>query len=139
MRRRTGVPLMVDEGCNTLAAMLEIALRASADWANLKVMACGGMHEVVKFNAVAEAASIGVQIGTLLETSIGSAAGLHLATSLSNVRWVEMGGPAMFQQDIGNILSWYQGDRVKVPDLPGLGITVDQAMISRFTVERWPL
>ncbi len=125
VRRQTGALIMIDEGCHGPRDMLRaVALRA-ADLVNIKLMKTGGILNALKLNAIAETAGIPAQIGTMVESSIASAAGLHTATALANVRTVEMGGPLMLAEDIGNAGSWYRHDTVTVPDAPGLGIDVD--------------
>ena len=73
----------------------------------------------------------------MVESSIASAAGLHLALALDNVRTVEMGGPLMLNADIGDVRTWYDRATITPPDAPGLGITVDEAAVIRFAEARW--
>jgi L-alanine-DL-glutamate epimerase-like enolase superfamily enzyme len=100
-------------------------------------MKCGGLINAVKLNAIAETAGILAQVGTMVESSIASAAGLHCAIALANVKTVEMGGPLMIAEDIGDTRSWYDRDRITVPDRPGLGITVDESAVERFAGDRF--
>ncbi|MBA3416176.1 MAG: dipeptide epimerase [Chloroflexia bacterium] len=137
VRLQTGAVIMVDEGCHGRRDMLRIAGIRAADLVNVKLMKCGGLGRAIQLNAIAETAGIGAQVGTMVESSIASAAGLHLALALANVRTVEMGGPLMLAADIGDIASWYDGDRITVPDAPGLGITVEEGALDRFTAGRW--
>ncbi|HMM43373.1 MAG TPA: enolase C-terminal domain-like protein, partial [Thermomicrobiales bacterium] len=76
------------------------------------------------------------QVGTMVESSIASSAGLHLAIALANVRTVEMGGPLMLAEDIGTLRDCYTGETVRVPDGPGLGIEPDERAIERYAGER---
>jgi L-alanine-DL-glutamate epimerase-like enolase superfamily enzyme len=137
VRRQTGARIMVDEGCHGPREMQRIVALRAADLVNIKLMKCGGLLNAVKLNAIAETAGIVAQVGTMVESSIASAAGLHLATALANVQTVEMGGPLMLSADIGNAGEWYERDRITVPDLPGIGITVDETAIERFAHDRW--
>jgi len=139
VRRQTGAVIMVDEGCHGPREMLRIAGLRAADLVNIKLMKCGGLGRAAGLNAIAETAGIGAQVGTMVESSIASAAGLHLAVSLANVRTVEMGGPLMLAADIGDAATWYDRDRITVPDAPGLGITIDEAALARFTEGRWTI
>jgi L-alanine-DL-glutamate epimerase-like enolase superfamily enzyme len=137
VRRQTGAIIMIDEGCHGPRDMLRaVALRA-ADLVNIKLMKSGGILNALKLNAIAETAGISAQIGTMVESSIASAAGLHTAIALANVRTVEMGGPLMLAEDIGDARSWYHHDTVNVPDTPGLGITVDVDRVRRFSEAWW--
>jgi L-alanine-DL-glutamate epimerase-like enolase superfamily enzyme len=137
VRRQTGAMIMIDEGCHGPRDMLRaVALRA-ADLVNIKLMKSGGILNALKLNAIAEAAGIPAQVGTMVESSIASAAGLHAAIAMSNVRTVEMGGPLMLAEDIGDAVAWYRHDMVTVPDSPGLGITVDVDRVRSFSDGWW--
>jgi L-alanine-DL-glutamate epimerase-like enolase superfamily enzyme len=137
VRRQTGATIMIDEGCHGPRDVLRaISLRA-ADLVNIKLMKCGGILQALKLNAVAETAGIPAQIGTMVESAIASAAGLHTAIALANVRTVEMGGPLMLAEDLGDVRSWYRNDTVTVPDTPGLGITVDIDRVRNFSEAWW--
>ncbi|WP_214321989.1 mandelate racemase/muconate lactonizing enzyme family protein [Nonomuraea sediminis] len=137
VRHATGATIMVDEGCHTARDLLRIAGLRAADMVNIKLMKCGGLLPGVKLNAIAEAAGIGAMVGTMVESSIASAAGLHLAIALANIRNAEMGGPLLTAADIGDAGSWYAVDRITVPDRPGLGITVDETALKSFTEASW--
>lgn len=139
VRRQTGAIVMVDEGVHGPREMLSVAQLRAADLVNIKLMKTGGLLAATRLNAIAETAGIRAQVGTMVESSIASAAGLHLAMALGNVGTVEMGGPLMLAHDIGDVGSWYQRDRVIVHDEPGLGVSVDEAALDRFTESRWEL
>jgi L-alanine-DL-glutamate epimerase-like enolase superfamily enzyme len=137
VRRQTGAAIMIDEGCHGPRDMQRaVALRA-ADLVNIKLMKTGGLLNALKVNAIAETAGIPAQIGTMVESSIASAAGLHAAMAMANVQTVEMGGPLMLAEDIANAGSWYRHDAVAVPDAPGLGIDVDTDRVRRFSDAWW--
>jgi len=139
VRRQTGAVIMVDEGCHGPREMLRVAALRAADLVNIKLMKCGGLGKALQLNAIAETAGIGAQVGTMVESSIASAAGLHLALSLGNVRTVEMGGPLMLAADVGDASTWYEGDRITVPDAPGLGITVNDAAVAQYAEGHWTI
>jgi L-alanine-DL-glutamate epimerase-like enolase superfamily enzyme len=137
VRRQTGVTIMIDEGCHSPRGMQRAVQLRAADLVNIKIMKTGGLHRALQLSAIAEAAGIPAQVGTMVESSIASAAGLHLATALANVRTVEMGGPLMLAADLGNVRDWYDRDRIAVPDLPGLGIAVNEDDVHRFSTDWW--
>jgi L-alanine-DL-glutamate epimerase-like enolase superfamily enzyme len=137
VRRQTGAIIMIDEGCHVPREMLRAVGLRAADLVNIKLMKTGGILNALKLNAIAETAGISAQIGTMVESSIASAAGLHAAIAMANVRTVEMGGPLMLAEDIGDVRAWYRNDTVKVPDAPGLGIEVDVDRIRHFSEAWW--
>jgi L-alanine-DL-glutamate epimerase-like enolase superfamily enzyme len=137
VRRQTGAIIMIDEGCHDPRDMLRAVTLRAADLVNIKLMKTGGILNAQKLNAIAESAGISAQIGTMVESSIASAAGLHAAVAMTNVKTVEMGGPLMLAEDIGNARSWYQHDLVSVPDSPGLGINVEVDRVHKFSDAWW--
>ncbi len=137
VRRQTGTIVMIDEGCHGPRDMLRAVSLRACDLVNIKLMKTGGILEALKLNAIAETAGIAAQVGTMVESSIASAAGLHAAIAMPNVRTVEMGGPLMLAEDIAGAREWYRHDQVTVPDAPGLGITVDVDRVRRFSTDWW--
>ncbi|HEX5498841.1 MAG TPA: enolase C-terminal domain-like protein, partial [Thermomicrobiales bacterium] len=137
VRRQTGATIMVDEGVHGPREMQRVVALRAADLVNIKLMKTGGLLNAVKLNAIAESAGIAAQVGTMVESSIASAAGLHLATALANVRTVEMGGPNMLREDIGDLRDCYAPGRIALGERPGLGIELDEAAIRRFSEAWW--
>ena len=137
VRRQTGAIIMIDEGCHGPRDMLRTVNLHAADLVNIKLMKTGGILNALKLNAIAETAGIAAQIGTMVESSIASAAGLHAAIAMANVKTVEMGGPLMLAEDIGDARSWYRHDLVFVPDTPGLGIDVDIDRVRQLSDAWW--
>ena len=129
VRRATGATIMADECVHGVREMARVVELRAADLVNIKLMKTGGLLNAMRVNAIAEAAGIGGQIGTMVESSIASAAGLHFAMAHANVRTVEMGGPLMISADIGNLRSCYDRNRITLPDAPGLGVELDEAAI----------
>jgi o-succinylbenzoate synthase len=79
VRRRVGVPLAADESVRTPADARRLAELAAADAVVVKVQAAGGVRAGL---AVAEAARVPAIPSSLVETSVGLAAGLALAACL---------------------------------------------------------
>lgn len=139
VRRQTGATIMIDEGCHGPREMQRaVALRA-ADLVNIKLMKTGGIASALRTNAIAETAGIVAQVGTMVESSVASAAGLHVAMALANVETVEMGGPLMLTEDIGDLRACYDPPRITLPDGAGLGVEVDVAALRRFSDAWWEL
>ena len=139
VRRACGVPIMADEAIHgPHDALRAVGLRA-CDLINIKLMKCGGLLGALAIDAIAETAGIACQVGTMVESAVASAAGLHLALALHNVQTVEMGGPLMLATDLAPLHDHYRGDRVTVPDGPGLGLVPNAGVITRHVTGRWEL
>jgi L-Ala-D/L-Glu epimerase len=136
VRRASGLAVMADEAIHSARDVLRAVQLRACDLINIKLMKSGGLLGALQLNAVAETAGYVCQVGTMVESSIASAAGLHLALALENVQTVEMGGPLMLAEDLGRLRDGYEQDQVRVPDGPGLGIMPDEDVIRRYARER---
>jgi L-alanine-DL-glutamate epimerase-like enolase superfamily enzyme len=136
VRRLSGVPVMADEAVLSAHDALRAVRLRACDLINIKLMKCGGLLAALTLDAVAETAGVGCQIGTMVESSVASAAGLHLALALHNAATVEMGGPIMLAEDVSGLRAYYERDRVTVPDGPGLAVEPDEAILMRYADER---
>lgn len=134
VRRASPVPIMADESCQGPESLLRIVRARAADFVNIKLMKTSGLHKAAQMAGIAEAAGITVQIGSMVESSIGSAAGYHLAAARRVIRSTELTGPLLFSTDIGDLP--YTPPTVRLPDGPGLGVTVDRDVLESLTVSR---
>ena len=132
IKSKSDVPLMIDEGLRGVREMREIIAKRAADKVNIKLMKCGGIYPAMKLAIMAEMAGIECQIGSMVESSVGSAAGFHVAFSKKIMTSVELTGPLKFSKDIGNL--HYDVPYICLTDRPGLGIDVDEAVIRELCV-----
>lgn len=117
------IPIMADESCHSPADALALICRQAADILNIKLMKCGGISRALDILAIAEAAGIGCIIGSMVESSIGSAAGMHVVAACRNVLASELIGPLFLVEDpaagypLDPETAW-----ASVPQGPGLGV-----------------
>jgi len=123
--RHSPFPIMVDEGCHGPEDAVVIAARKAADIINIKLMKAGGLYRGIKLAAVAEAAGLPVSVGSMFESSLGSAAGMHLTAARAGVIACESIGPPFLKNDIGTgLVIDFEKMIIRVPEGPGLGIEV---------------
>lgn len=127
VKSKTDMTLMIDEGLHGAKEMREIIAKRAADKVNIKLMKCGGIYPAMKLANMAEMAGIECQIGSMVESSIGSAAGFHVAFSKKVIKSVELTGPLKFSKDVGNL--HYDVPFISLNERPGLGIDVDELII----------
>lgn len=139
VRRMTGATIMIDEGCHGPREMQRVVALRAADLVNIKLMKTGGILAAMRTNAIAETAGIVAQIGTMVESSIASAAGLHTALACHNIETVEMGGPLMIAEDIGDLRACYDPPKITLTDRPGLGVVVDESAVRRMSTDWWEI
>lgn len=82
VRRRVDVPVAADECLRDLDDARRLARLGAADAVVLKVQPLGGVHAAL---AVANAAGVPAIVTSMLETSVGLAAGLALAAALPDL------------------------------------------------------
>lgn len=128
VRRQTILLVMVDEGLHDLRDMRQVIALGAADRINIKLMKCGGLYPALKLVSQAEMAGMECQIGSMVESSVATAAGAHLSVAKKNITSNEMVGPLMFTKDIGAL--HYEGSRLHLCDKPGLGIEVDEQTLA---------
>ncbi|WKA57848.1 dipeptide epimerase [Planococcus shenhongbingii] len=131
IRKKTTTPIMADESVQTMEDVLEIIRLEAADYINIKLMKSGGIFPAIQMAKAAEAAGIIVQIGSMVESSVGSAAGYHAVMSRRNIQSAELTGPLLFAEEIGNLE--YQLPYVNLSDQPGLGVEVDEKQLQKLS------
>ena len=125
--------IMADETVCTPQDALLLARQRAAHVFSLKVAKHGGLHRTRKVAAVAEAADIGWYGGTMLETSLGSAASAHVFATLPGTHHgCELFGPQLLVDDIVEQPMAVEDFELVLPDGPGFGITVDERKLDRF-------
>ena len=127
------VPIMADEGMYSVQDALAFAKRRAAHVFSLKTHKSGGLTRTNKTAAVAEAAGIRCYGGTTLETSVGTAASLHLYCTMPNLtEGCELFGPLLLADDIVEESVEYRDFQVWVPRGPGLGVRLDEEKVSHY-------
>ena len=127
-----GALIMADETvCTPQDAML-LAREQAAHVFSLKVAKHGGLLRTRKVAAIAEAADIGWYGGTMLETSIGSAASAHVFSTLPGAHHgCELFGPQLLVDDIVEQQMPIRDFELQLPDGPGYGLTVSLGQLDR--------
>lgn len=129
VKHATPVRIMVDEGVHDIKDLLKVIQLRAADVVNIKLMKAGGLYPALAIAYMAEAAGMTCQVGSMVETAIGTAAGAHLAISRSVIKSNELVGPLMFSLDVGGKLD-FKGDVLTLSDRPGFGLDVDEKVIT---------
>ncbi|HAQ08189.1 MAG TPA: dipeptide epimerase [Bacillus bacterium] len=132
IKSKTVVPLMIDEGLKGMKEMREIIRKRAADKLNIKLMKCGGIYPATKLAHQAEMAGLECQIGSMVESSIASAAGFHVAFSKKVITSVELTGPLKFSKDVGDLA--YDVPYIRLTEKPGLGIEINEKVLKELTV-----
>ena len=132
IRKATNFPIMLDESLKQYSVR-EIIERSAADYLSIYVYDPGGILNARKISVVAEEFHMKGYIGGALESVIGTSAGLHIAASSPSISLgCEMTGQYMLEKDIGVKPLEMKNGCLMVPDGPGLGIELDEDVISHY-------
>lgn len=126
LRRAIPVPIMLDESIFSTID-LERALDAdSADMVNVKLAKCGGLHAGLELARQAQAAGLGVMVGSMLESDLGVSAAAALAATVAP-RAVHDLDTAWWSIDASaGEATPYDGNRYRLAETPGLARAVDR-------------
>ncbi|MDY0745249.1 muconate/chloromuconate family cycloisomerase [Paucibacter sp. R3-3] len=129
----TDALLMADETVCSPQDALQLAQQRACHVFSLKVAKHGGLVRTRAVAAIAEAADIGWYGGTMLETSLGSAASAHVfATLAGRDHGCELFGPQLLVDDIVSTPMTLRDFELHFPDGPGFGVDVVPERLDRF-------
>ncbi|MHA7984300.1 dipeptide epimerase [Rathayibacter sp. CAU 1779] len=119
-------PVLADESVWTTRDAREVIARRAADMVNIKLAKTGGIREAIALRDLAADAGVAVIVGCMMESHVGIAAASAVAASVD----ARSGAPTAHDLDAGLWLSAspvsggirYDGETVRMPDVPGLGI-----------------
>jgi L-alanine-DL-glutamate epimerase-like enolase superfamily enzyme len=116
LKRRSPVPIYVDEDCHTLADVRLCAERAHG--VVVKLSKSGGIREAVRMTHAARALGLGLMLGCMVESGLATAAGAHIASLFDHV---DLDGNLLLAEDPWPGVELVDG--VQRPSTrPGLGV-----------------
>ena len=128
-------PIGADEGIHSLAD-IEAHERCGVGGVSLKLIKLGGMSAAVEAAQLCARRGLAVNVAAkIAESSIASAAAIHLACAAPAVDWGVSLTHFYLAEDVAeNALPISEG-AVALPARPGLGIDVDEAAVEQFRVK----
>ena len=116
LKRRSPLPIYVDEDCHTLGDVAACAERAHG--INIKLAKSGGIREGVRMAHAARALGLGVMLGCMVESGLGIAAGASMASLCDHV---DLDGNILIVDDPWPGVELVNGVQLP-PERPGLGV-----------------
>src|SRR5471030_2017855 len=116
LKRRSPVPIYVDEDCHTLGDVAFCAERAHG--INIKLAKSGGIREAVRMANAARALGLGVMLGCMVESGLGIAAGAHIASLCDHI---DLDGNLLLASDPWPGIEFVDGVQ-RPSERPGLGV-----------------
>ncbi len=142
LRERTSIPISGGE-CEYLSyGFLQLFQKQSVDIAQPDICAAGGITEVKKIAALANTFGVDLVPHTW-GTGIAQHAAMHLISNLDiipgrmykSVPWMELDQTENELRDkLTKPLTELENGLIRVPDLPGLGIELNEDLIDRYKV-----
>ncbi len=125
LRRRISTPVCLDESTVTTGAAVRALEMGAADIVSVKP-GLVGVSGVLRVTRLAESAGVELKVGGLVESSVGRAHALHLA-SLRPIRHTDLVPPRHWlSADVATPQRWNLHDgHLPMPDGAGLGLPVD--------------
>jgi len=138
LQKEIKTPLCLDESILSLTSVRQAFEMKSCRIVNIKIGRVGGVVESMRIHDFCQEHSIPVWCGGMLESGIGRAHNVHLA-SLPNFK---------FPNDISASARYYKDDIIEppfkvtkkgmiaVPQLPGIGVSPVRRQINKVTLQR---
>jgi len=128
--RETRVPVLADEALTGPGMASVLASSKAATGFALKPQRDGGLVDTLRTAAIAVEAGLSCYGGTMLETSLGTAALAAVYATVSDLSWgSELFGPLRLDGDITVTPLIPRGGNLDLPTGPGLGVTLDEERI----------
>ncbi len=134
LTRGLRVPIGVDEAIHSFADIVSSA-KAGAGGVSLKLIKLGGITAAIEAGKLCQRLGLSVNIAAkIAESSISSAAALHLACAVPKADWGVSLTHFYLAEDIVRRPLPLADGMVALPEGPGLGVEVDEAAVERFRV-----
>ena len=135
LARSCAVPIGADEGIHSLAD-IEAQARRGLAGVSLKLIKLGGISAALEAASLSERLGLAINVAAkIAETSIASAAAVHLACAVASADWGVSLTHFYLAEDIVKAPLPLGAGAVALPDGPGLGVEVDERAVARFRIE----
>ncbi|MFC1650932.1 mandelate racemase/muconate lactonizing enzyme family protein [Candidatus Latescibacterota bacterium] len=124
--------ITLDESVFSISSVHRIASLGACDIINVRISKCGGLLGSMNLINTALENGLQIQLGAHVgESCILSAAGAHLAAGTRSFRWLEgcFGKHLLKKGLCGEEFQFTKGGLFIPPKGPGLGVTIDRALI----------
>jgi L-alanine-DL-glutamate epimerase-like enolase superfamily enzyme len=123
LRAEGNVPIMADESLKKLSDSFTLTRMQAVDFLNIKLMKVGGITPALQINSSARSAAVRCMMGCMDESSLGIAAGLHVALARPNISHADLDSWLDIEGDPFAGLITLKDGYLEPSSEPGLGIT----------------
>ncbi|ROZ42803.1 chloromuconate cycloisomerase [Rhodococcus sp. WS3] len=127
------IPVMADESLRTAHDAAHLCTTGGADVLAVKLAKSGGISNTLTVGAVADSFGVPCYGGTTIESSIGTAASLHVFCAMPSLTaGTELFGPMLLSDDIVVDPVVFKNGLLHLPSGPGLGVELDEQKVARY-------
>ncbi|MDN5927584.1 MAG: mandelate racemase/muconate lactonizing enzyme family protein [Hyphomicrobiales bacterium] len=136
--RELHTPLLADESVFYAHDAANCIAMEACDVINIKVQKAGGLFPAIRIDHVAQGSKVGVLVGAVQESGIGTSASLHLASACKTMSCASDCRTHLVLENtlLRSTLKVADGF-ADVPQGPGLGIEVDEDAIAKYASGSW--
>ncbi len=140
LQQRIQTPLCLDESIVSADTARKALGIDAGRVINVKLARVGGVAEAVRVHTVAQAFSVPLWCGGMLESGVGRALNIHLSTLPGFTKPGDTASASRYwEQDVINEPLEMQDGQQQVPQGPGLGVTLNRPFVEQVAAERWSL
>ena len=134
LRSRIDTPLLANEASWTRHDVLEVIRHGAADVVSVDQQMDGGLLNMKRAAGICDAAGVPVLKHSLGELGVATYAGLHVIASTPNFLRASQAYGSLLADDVieGMDALPYENGRLRVPDGPGLGVSLDRDKVARY-------
>ncbi len=132
VRRESPIPIMSDESCGDEHDAERLIQLGACDYLNIKLGKSGGIFKALKMVKMAEAVGMHLQVGAFMESRLAMTAFAHFSLCSPLIGHFDFDTALMFSEDpVSGGIKYEANGIIKVPEVPGLGASVDEAWLQR--------
>jgi o-succinylbenzoate synthase len=138
VRQSVDIPIAADESVWNSHDVVRIFEKQAADILTIYLMKAGGFYRNREVAAVAKAVGFPCILGGMGEMGVGSAANVHFAAAVPNMIYPAdlHVPPFLIKDDIINESFEYSSKGVKVPNRPGLGVSLNNDKLNKYRTDK---
>ncbi|KTD44400.1 enolase C-terminal domain-like protein [Legionella parisiensis] len=134
-----GVNIYADESVNGIDELEQLIHMNAVNGVNIKIQKAGGIWKARLLAQRAHQAGLKVMVGSMMEGPLSIAAGIHFASSMSNIEFTDLDSDLFLFQDLNESIftrsPYIQGMRIPFKK-PGLGIEVNERTLENLALQK---
>jgi len=136
VRNSVNARIVVDESVESTQDLVKVIRAQATDGVHIKPTIKGGLTGARKLAAIAEASGVAIIPGTSAPTGVGIAVAQAFIASTRQIARGMHGSPLdLLLEDIVDSPIPPGATRIKIPNKPGLGVSLNEKVISKYRVD----